>query len=151
MNRISARATSGVLFLAISAGFSLTATAQEPVRPPNGVLAGVVQPRGSTETAKQATTLGRVVVLEAERLARASTMAQGSTAPAGERSAHKGNWIQRHPVLFGTAAGFGAGFLIGYLPGDDAVFEDFTASSNGVVIGGIGAGAGALVGATISR
>jgi hypothetical protein len=61
------------------------------------------------------------------------------------------NWIQRHPVLFGTLVGFGTGFLIGYLPGDDAIFEDFTAEFNGLVLGGIGAGAGALVGWGVSR
>ncbi len=58
----------------------------------------------------------------------------------------KRNWIQRHPALFGALVGFGGGFLIGYLPGDDAVFDDFTAEFNGAVIGGIGALAGAIVG-----
>lgn len=59
-------------------------------------------------------------------------------------------WIARHPVLFGTLVGFGTGFLIGYLPGDDGVFDDFVASFNGLVIGGIGAGAGAAVGYAVS-
>jgi hypothetical protein len=59
-------------------------------------------------------------------------------------------WIARHPVLFGTLVGFGTGFLIGYLPGDDGVFDDFVASFNGLVIGGIGAGAGAVVGYAVS-
>lgn len=58
----------------------------------------------------------------------------------------KQNWIQRHPALFGALVGFGGGFLIGYLPGDDAVFDDFQASFNGLVIGGVGALAGAIVG-----
>jgi hypothetical protein len=36
-----------------------------------------------------------------------------------------------------------------YLPGDDAVFDDFTAGFNGMVMGVIGAGTGATVGAVI--
>jgi hypothetical protein len=58
----------------------------------------------------------------------------------------KRNWIRRHPALFGAMVGFGGGFLIGYLPGDDAVFDDFVASFNGLVLGGVGALAGAVVG-----
>jgi hypothetical protein len=54
-------------------------------------------------------------------------------------------------MLFGTLVGFGTGFLVGYLPGNDAVFEDFTAGFNGLVLGGVGAGAGALVGWVASR
>ena len=64
-------------------------------------------------------------------------------------SQRKRSWIKRHPVLFGALAGFAGGFLIGYLPGDDAVFEDFDAEFNGWVLGGAGAGAGALAGAII--
>jgi hypothetical protein len=45
--------------------------------------------------------------------------------------------------------GFGGGFLVGYLQGDDGVFDDFTAGFNGFVLGGIGAGAGAAVGAVV--
>ena len=41
--------------------------------------------------------------------------------------------------------GFGSRFLIGYLPGDDAVFDDYVAGFNGAVVGGIGAGAGASI------
>ena len=63
----------------------------------------------------------------------------------------KRSWIGRHPVLFGTLVGFGAGFLIGYLPGDDGVFDDFVAEFNGLVLGGVGAGAGALVAAVATK
>lgn len=63
----------------------------------------------------------------------------------------KRNWIRRHPVLFGAMVGFGGGFLIGYLPGDDAVFDDFTAGFNGMVLGGVGALAGAIVGKVTTR
>ena len=61
----------------------------------------------------------------------------------------KRSWIARHPVLFGALVGFGGGFLIGYLPGDDGVFDDFTAGFNGWVLGGVGAGTGAAVGAIV--
>ena len=63
-----------------------------------------------------------------------------------ERQAERKNWIQRHPSCFGAAVGFVGGFLIGFLPGDDAVFDDFTAAFNGAVLGGIGAGTGAILG-----
>ena len=63
----------------------------------------------------------------------------------------KRNWIQRHPVLFGTLVGFGGGFLIGFLPGDDAVLDDFDASFNGLVVGGVGALAGAIVGEVVTK
>ena len=59
----------------------------------------------------------------------------------------KRGWIGHHPALFGALVGFAGGFLIGYLPGDDGVFDDFTAGFNGWVMGGIGAGTGASVGA----
>lgn len=70
---------------------------------------------------------------------------RGRQQPAPQKS----NWLRRHPVLFGTLAGFGAGYLIGHLPGDDGVFDDFVASFNGVIIGGIGAGTGAAIGAVV--
>jgi hypothetical protein len=62
----------------------------------------------------------------------------------------KGNWIRRHPALFGALLGFGVGFLIGY-SGDDAVFDDFTAGFNGLVLGGVGAVAGSVVGEVATR
>ncbi len=46
--------------------------------------------------------------------------------------------------------GFAGGFVIGYAAGDDGVFYDFTAAFNGVLLGGIGAGAGAAVGGIVS-
>jgi hypothetical protein len=70
---------------------------------------------------------------------------------ARQISPQKRKWIGRHPMLFGSLIGFGAGFLAGYLPGDDGVFHDFTAGFNGLVLGGIGAGAGAIVGYTIEE
>ena len=61
----------------------------------------------------------------------------------------KRSWIGRHPALFGALVGFGSGFLIGYLPGDDGVFDDFTAGFNGLVVGGVGAATGGAVGAIV--
>jgi hypothetical protein len=55
-------------------------------------------------------------------------------------------WMGRHPVLFGTMVGFGAGFLIGYVPGRDGTCPDFDASECGWIVGGVGAGAGAIAG-----
>ena len=70
---------------------------------------------------------------------------------ARQQPRQKQGWIGRHPVLFGTLIGFGGGFLIGYLPGDDGVFDDFTAEFNGLVLGGVGAGVGAVSGAILAR
>ena len=60
-------------------------------------------------------------------------------------------WIARHPVLFGTIVGFGAGFAVGYATGNDAARGDpssdyLTPEEKGLLFGGIGAGIGALVG-----
>lgn len=71
---------------------------------------------------------------------------QSTQAAPSERRA----WIARHPVLVGALVGFGSGFLVGCASGDDGVFDDFTAEFNGWMMGGIGAGAGALVGYAVS-
>jgi hypothetical protein len=70
-------------------------------------------------------------------------------APAPQAGQPKRSWMGRHPTVAGTLIGLGAGFLIGWVPGDDGVFDDFVAEFNGIVVGGIGAGAGAAVGAGI--
>jgi hypothetical protein len=71
--------------------------------------------------------------------------AQQTAAPS------RRNWIVRHPTLFGALVGFGGGFAIGYGAGDDGVFDDYVASFNGLVLGGIGAGVGAGVGAAFGK
>lgn len=77
-------------------------------------------------------------------VARAAREAAGSVARgAAQPTRPRRNWFQRHPVLTGALVGGGTGFLIGYLPGDDGVFDDFTAEFNGTVLAGVGAGAGA--------
>jgi hypothetical protein len=87
-------------------------------------------------------TIQHAAHVEAARLAGldAAARAKQGTAPARSR-----NWVQRHPVLTGTLIGAGTGFLIGYLPGDDGVFYDYTAGFNGTVLAGVGAGAGASI------
>lgn len=81
------------------------------------------------------------------RLTRSMVVPDSVARPRQQREPQKRSWIGRHPVLFGTMVGFGAGFLIGYLPGDDGVFDDFTAEFNGLVLGGAGAAVGAGIGA----
>jgi hypothetical protein len=71
--------------------------------------------------------------------------------PTSPQGSAKGNWVKRHPILFGTLVGFGSGFVIGFAGGDDGVFYDFTALANGLFVGGIGAGGGASIGFIISR
>ena len=93
--------------------------------------------------------LTRPVSLWPTRLARSTAFGDSALRARQQTGPRKRGWIGRHPVLFGTLVGFGAGFLIGYLPGDDGVFDDFVASFNGLVLGGVGAGTGAAVGAVV--
>ena len=93
--------------------------------------------------------LERAVDREVLRPTRSTAFADSAVRARQQPGAQKRGWIGRHPVLFGALVGFGGGFLIGYLPGDDGVFDDFTAEFNGLVLGGIGAGTGAAVGAVV--
>jgi hypothetical protein len=86
---------------------------------------------------------------EVARLSLSVDSADPSLRGLQQPGQQKHGWIGRHPVLFGALVGFGGGFLIGYLPGDDGVFDDFVASFNGLVLGGVGAGTGAAVGAIV--
>ena len=86
----------------------------------------------SEETSVQGSVQRAVSRLAAERHA----TVPGQTPP-------RRSWAHRHPIATAAIVGGGTGFLIGYLPGDDGVFYDFTAGFNGMVVGGIGAGAGA--------
>ena len=91
--------------------------------------------------------LERAVGREVSRLAPSTAFADSTLRARRQPEPQKRSWIGRHPVLFGALVGFGGGFLIGYLPGDDGVLDDFTAGFNGLVLGGVGAGTGAAVGA----
>ena len=70
---------------------------------------------------------------------------------SGEQSAgqRQRSWIGRHPALVGALVGFGGGFVIGYASGRDGVFDDQDAAFSAWVLGGVGAGAGALVGVIV--
>lgn len=93
--------------------------------------------------------LERAANREVRRLTRSTVFLDSALRTRQQPVPQKRRWIGRHPVVFGTLVGFGAGFLIGYVPGDDGVFDDFVASFNGLVVGGIGAGAGAAIGAAV--
>ena len=72
-----------------------------------------------------------------------------STSP--QTTTPRRNWFQRHPAITGAIVGFAAGFAIGWAAGDDGVFDDFTGEFNGCVLGGVGAGAGAITRWAIGR
>lgn len=129
------RSTAAMLLVTLSVPIAASADEARPASPARVRF---------TRAAAVATPLRDAVTRDAksERLeARARRQAD-----TGQRE-RASNWIRRHPACFGSIVGFMAGFAIGFLPGDDAVFDDFDASFNGLVIGGIGAAAGAIVGA----
>ena len=99
-------------------------------------LAAGVAATGQTVSPIQASVRAEV----ARRVAAESAV---SPLTGAQRRQPRRSWIQRHPVCSAAIIGFGLGYLMGYLPGDDAVLDDFTAEFNGVVIGGIGAGGAA--------
>ena len=85
----------------------------------------------------------------ATRLALSMSSSGRMSRGARQQTGRQRSVLGKHPVLFGTLIGFGSGFLVGYIAGDDGVFYDFTAGANGVMLGGIGAGIGAGVGAIV--
>ena len=97
----------------------------------------------------QPSPLREAIMRDSARLSH--VLLQEDRRPQEAHDAHRRNWIQRHPSCFGAMVGFVGGFLIGFLPGDDAVFDDYTAAFNGAVLGGIGAATGAILGWAGSR
>ena len=85
---------------------------------------------GTTLTRDPATVLAGGIERAARRDASWFRVTQASTP-------RQRGWAARHPVLLGALIGFGSGFLMGYLPGDDGVFDDFTAGFNGSVMEGL--------------
>jgi hypothetical protein len=78
---------------------------------------------------------------EASRLAASEAAASRQAPPASGRR----SWERRHPVATtALVAGLG-GFAVGWSMGDDGLLDDFTGEFNGLVLGGICAGAGAAV------
>jgi branched-subunit amino acid ABC-type transport system permease component len=87
---------------------------------------------------------------EAERFGRAMRSEPRRTPVAQPAPARKG-WIARHPALFGALVGFGAGCAVGgaRVGGSEDNFFNALDEFACPVVGGIGAGAGAIVGALV--
>jgi hypothetical protein len=101
-------------------------------------------PAAAQPTAPGDATPSSLAISIRHEVARAAQEASGRVPGGSAQAIHpRRNWFRRHPVLTGALVGAGTGFLIGYLPGDDGVFYDFTAEFNGTVLAGVGAGAGA--------
>jgi hypothetical protein len=102
------------------------------------------EPRPSPWPVGRVPSLRQTIQSEVARFAGAEGAAtqrpQLSPPATGRRS-----WFRRHSVWTAAVVGAASGFLVGYLPGDDALFDDFTAGFNGRVMGGIGAGGAASV------
>ena len=90
--------------------------------------------------------LERAVDREVRRLMYFATSAYAPFRAAQQLGRQNRGWIGRHPALFGALIGCSGGFLIGYLAGDDAIFDDFSKGFHGVGLGGVGALTGAIVG-----
>lgn len=104
-------------------------------------------PSRATHLAAVSTATGPIAKAASREAHRLATLPRSGSAPRAQAATRgERNWIARHPMLFGAIVGFGAGFAIGYGAGDDGVFDDFTAGSNGLFLGGIGCGIGAGVG-----
>jgi hypothetical protein len=95
--------------------------------------------------------LQRAVAREAARAELVPSRASSPPRVFQQQASHQEGFVRRHPKLFGTLVGFGGGFLVGFLPGDDGVFDDYVAEFNGLVVGGIGAGVGAIVGGLFDK
>jgi hypothetical protein len=74
-----------------------------------------------------------------------------SASKALQQGSQKRSWVVRHPALSGALIGFGSGFLIGYLAGDEGVFPDTDKEFNAAVLGGVGALAGAIMGEVTTK
>lgn len=77
----------------------------------------------------------------------------GLTGRNAQDGAQKRSWCRRHPAGCGALIGLGGGFLAGLTADPDALGRgaDFTPFGNGVVLGGIGAAAGAAIGGILGR
>ena len=93
-----------------------------------------------------------VDMAEANRVERRSPLVRPQ--PAVQRSGSStGNWIQRHPKLFGALVGFGIGCPVGAAQVGGSQDDFFNALDEFACpfLGGVGAGAGALIGGLVSR
>src|SRR4029450_7550958 len=82
--------------------------------------------------------------------ARPRPPSQPSSQGSGKQN---GNWIARHPALFGALARFAAGCPLGasQVGGSEDTFFNALDEFARPVVGGIGAAAGALIGWSIGR
>lgn len=94
--------------------------------------------------------LAASVAREAARLARSTSAAPSMTQVTQPRR-NAGGWIARHPKVFGALVGFGVGCAIGASGVGGSTDNFFNALDEFAcpVVGGIGAGAGAVVAAAV--
>lgn len=111
---------------------------------------GSVPTRSAVASSPGALTLS--VAHEASHLARVTASAPTTTQPAPQQTKKKG-WIGRHPVLFGALVGFGAGCVLGAsrVGGSQDTFFNALDEFACPVVGGMGAGAGSVIGWSVSR
>lgn len=70
--------------------------------------------------------------------------------PQSRKSA-SGTWCRRRAPLCGALIGFGAGYGLGFLLGENPFIDDFVPSADALIVGGIGAAAGGTIGAFIPK
>lgn len=73
-----------------------------------------------------------------------------SAQPQSRKSA-SGTWCRRRAPLCGALIGFGAGYGLGFLLGENPFVDDFVPSADALIVGGIGAAAGGTIGAFTPR
>ena len=83
---------------------------------------------------------------EVSRLVRSMAPELRAAQPSQQQPRSKG-WLARHPQLFGALVGFGAGCIVGasQVGGSEDTFANALDEFACPVVGGIGAGAGALI------
>ena len=83
----------------------------------------------------------------------ALSLGRAERLQAQQPAAQDRSWIRRHPVLFGTAVGFASGYLAVRLtsPPEEDTGNEFSPEFYALVVGGMGAGVGALIGFLVGR
>jgi len=123
-----------------------------------GLLSGPASAADSNRSMSEGSALGRAAVAspsgvltasaarEVSRLVRSTAPEPRTAQPTQPQSKNKG-WIARHPKLFGALVGFGVGCVAGAsrVGGSEDNFFNTLDELACPVVGGIGAGAGALV------
>jgi hypothetical protein len=114
------------------------------------LLSGTASAADPVTHASPPTVIAASAAREVSRLARAAAP-EPRTAQQTQRAPKHTGWIARHPKLFGALVGFGAGCVVGVsqVGGSRDTFFNALDEFACPVVGGIGAGAGALVGAVV--